>query len=450
MKTKVFISHASPDDNDFTKWLALKLVGLGYEVWCDVLFLEKGVDFWRKIENEIREHTCKFLIVSSLASNQREGVLKELAVATKVKKQLDDETFIIPLSIDENLSYDDINIDIVRLNAIDFKQSWAKGLQDLLEAFEKKCVPKNSPDPALSNLLYQQIFLHNKNIVEKEEIYDSNWFSISSFPCELRFHNFEKLIPKGFNIQELTFPAINYKNYLCTFAWEFDFMHQLPKTERYFSSKTIIIPTEEVLSGTYDTNFIRNYECQRLIVQLINKAFNLKMKTKEVREYLMSNKISYWFEKGKLDKDKFNKVRLVGKLKDKNWHFGISGASKLYPFPVLMVSSHIFFTFDGRTLIESKSIQHSARRRQGKNWWNDDWRSKLMAFMKYISDEEKSFYLEMGSEEKIYISNEPIQFSGKVSYNMPEKNTLDEEVELAELNGHDSLDEDNSDSIEAE
>ncbi len=158
MRNRIFISHATLDDYDFTKWLSLKLVGMGYEVWCDILKLDKGVDFWSSIEKEIRDNTCKFLIVSSTHSNQREGVLKELAVAAKVKKQLNDDTFIIPLAIDENLSYDDINIEIVRLNAIDFKNSWATGLQGLLDALEKQNVPKLSPDPAKSNLLYQQVF----------------------------------------------------------------------------------------------------------------------------------------------------------------------------------------------------------------------------------------------------------------------------------------------------
>jgi hypothetical protein len=46
MRKTIFISHATPDDNDFTKWLALKLIGLGYDIWCDILFLDKGVDFW--------------------------------------------------------------------------------------------------------------------------------------------------------------------------------------------------------------------------------------------------------------------------------------------------------------------------------------------------------------------------------------------------------------------
>ena len=180
MRTKIFISHATPDDNNFTKWLSLKLIALGYEVWCDLFYLEKGTDFLNSIETEIRDNACKFLIVQTVISNKRDGVLKELAVATKVKKQLQDETFIIPLSIDKKLSYDDINIELVRLNSIDFKTSWAKGLQDLIEALEKQNVPKNVPDPNKSNLLYQQIILQGKSVIEKDEIYDSNWFPIIS------------------------------------------------------------------------------------------------------------------------------------------------------------------------------------------------------------------------------------------------------------------------------
>lgn len=449
MRNKIFISHASPEDNDFTKWLAIKLIGLGYEVWCDVLFLDKGADFWIRIEKEIRDNSFKFLVVSSSYSNQREGVLKELAVAAKVKKLIKDDNFIIPLAIDENLSYDDINIDIVRLNAIDFKTSWAVGLQDLIEALEKQNTPKNSPDPGKSNLLYQQIFLHNKGAIIRDEIYDSNWFPIQSFPEYLKFHDFERYIPIGFDIRALTYPAIPYKNYLCTFAWEYDFMHQLPKTETY-NKKTLNIPTSEILSGEYDTEFISNAECQRLIVQIINKSFEAQMKNNGLREYQMSNSIGYWIEKGKLEKDKYNKIQLVGKLRDKNWHYGISGAGKLYPFNVLMISSRIFFTHDGINLIESKSIQHSARRKQGKNWWNDAWRSKLLAFIKYLSDDVSSFSLKVGGEEYIRISNEPYKFIGKVSYNIPNENNLEEETELYDLNDLDNPDEESVDLIDTE
>jgi hypothetical protein len=106
LRNKIFISHATPSDNDFTKWLSFKLISLGYIVWCDILFLEKGVDFWKTIENEIRTNTCRFLIALSETSNVSEGVLNEIAVANKVKKEMADEGFIIPLLIDDKLSFE--------------------------------------------------------------------------------------------------------------------------------------------------------------------------------------------------------------------------------------------------------------------------------------------------------------------------------------------------------
>ncbi len=38
----IFISHANPDDNVFTRWLALQLVRCGYPVWCDLTRLMGG------------------------------------------------------------------------------------------------------------------------------------------------------------------------------------------------------------------------------------------------------------------------------------------------------------------------------------------------------------------------------------------------------------------------
>jgi hypothetical protein len=175
-RNKIFISHATPADDDFTKWLALKLIGLGYDVWCDILFLDKGVDFWKDIEHEIRENTCRFLVVLSNISNQSMGVLNEIAVAGKVKKELDDNGFIIPLMIDGNFSYDKINIELNRLNAIGFTQSWIKGLRELLTSFDDNKIPKTSEDLALSNELYNKIFLHDRIVITKNEPYDSNWF----------------------------------------------------------------------------------------------------------------------------------------------------------------------------------------------------------------------------------------------------------------------------------
>lgn len=46
----VFISHATPEDNEFTVWLASRLQMLGYKVWIDKNALLGGEKFWEEID----------------------------------------------------------------------------------------------------------------------------------------------------------------------------------------------------------------------------------------------------------------------------------------------------------------------------------------------------------------------------------------------------------------
>ncbi|MHB1565857.1 MAG: toll/interleukin-1 receptor domain-containing protein [Acidiferrobacter sp.] len=41
-RTLIFISHATPEDNDFTLWLGARLASAGYSVWSDVTKLIGG------------------------------------------------------------------------------------------------------------------------------------------------------------------------------------------------------------------------------------------------------------------------------------------------------------------------------------------------------------------------------------------------------------------------
>lgn len=445
MRDRIFISHATPDDNDFTRWLSIKLITLGYNIWCDIFFLDKGLDFWKAIEKTIREETVQFFVVMSKVSNAREGVLKEITVAQKTQKTLDDEKFIVPLMIDESLSYDDCNIDVVRLNAIDFKKSWATGIQDLLKFLEDKGLKPTQTDAEKANSLYEQIFLQNLTPIVKDEIYTSNWFPIMDFPDELRFHYFDRLMPKDFNLNKLCYPATTYKNYLCTFAYEYDFMDDLPNTEIYNPQTTIRISTKEILEENFSSDFISVQDAKRLIVALCNEGILRFFLSKNVSSYKMSNKIGFWLKKGVLPKDKFNKVLLVGKQKLKHWHYGISSYMKLYPMPVFVFNSHIYFTSDGETLIDKLSIQHKARRRQGKGWFNDDWKNKMQAFAYFLSQNESTFMISMGSEEKLIVSSSPKEFISNKSYIIPSKDLLDEEVELSDIMHLDTQEDDDVD-----
>ena len=59
-RNMLFISHANPEDNDFTRWLALQLAKDGHPIWCDLTELLGGERFWDNAEQAIRMRTVKF------------------------------------------------------------------------------------------------------------------------------------------------------------------------------------------------------------------------------------------------------------------------------------------------------------------------------------------------------------------------------------------------------
>jgi len=245
-------------------------------------------------------------------------------------------------------------------------------------------------------------------------------------PKLLRFHYFKHFIPDDFVINSLPYPAFIYKKYyLATFAYCYDFMEELPRTDQYRKSQSIEMSVDEIINSTYTFTFIQNKIARNIIVHLLNMAFDKAMQNnKNISVYLMSNKMSYWIKKGVLEKDKYEKILLVGKQKEKHWHFGISGNAKLFPELSFTINSHIWFTSNGENLIPSPSIQHAARRRQGKSWWNNDWRNKNIAFMKYLSESDGAMQLPLGREELCRISNEAILFKSPLRYIDPNKDNL--------------------------
>src|ERR1700732_3213839 len=67
-RTLIFISHANPEDNAFVTWIASRLALAGYDVWADIVQLRGGERFWRDIEDAIRNHAVKVIVVLSNAS----------------------------------------------------------------------------------------------------------------------------------------------------------------------------------------------------------------------------------------------------------------------------------------------------------------------------------------------------------------------------------------------
>ena len=146
MRNKIFISHATPEDNEFTVWLASRLLLLGYEVWIDRKGLLGGEKFWQDIDQVIRSQAIKFLMVysnnicySGEPGKLKDGVYKEYSLAESISKENNFTDFLLLLKIDD--SPYNLFIGADRFNQISFTKNWADGLNQL----EKKLVKDNIP-----------------------------------------------------------------------------------------------------------------------------------------------------------------------------------------------------------------------------------------------------------------------------------------------------------------
>ncbi len=211
-KQTIFISHATPEDNLFVLWLASRLSVLGYSVWVDLKNLGGGEDSWSKIEKIIRQETVKFVFVVSNQSIKKQGTLNELALADRLKI----ENFIIPIKIDK-VPPKEFPAEIVRKNCLDFSDSWADGLAELLNTFEKENVPRSSAvnQNIISSLEASLNFNNNRLIKNKHETYFSNWFEFG-LPKDIYIYKIEN--PDSLNLENIPYQVKFENDYIVSFS----------------------------------------------------------------------------------------------------------------------------------------------------------------------------------------------------------------------------------------
>jgi hypothetical protein len=221
----LFLSHANPEDNEFTLWLTLQLASHGYPVWCDLTKLLGGEDWWRDIEQALRERTSKFLYVLSRKSNVKAGPRRELQVADSVGKGEQVHDFIIPLHVDD-LPHSEINIALHPINAISFERDWWSGLKALLKKLEQDGVPKSSlftPDAVTS--WWRTHFSAAEGIIHQRDEYLSNWFP-TELPKETYCHALTRTTIGKVQVdaEKLPYPAFQQERFLYSFAKAPDLM----------------------------------------------------------------------------------------------------------------------------------------------------------------------------------------------------------------------------------
>jgi hypothetical protein len=276
----------------FTTWLGDKLTAAGYEVWADILRLVAGQDWERKLEDALRNRALKVLLVGTKNGLQKDGVRKEINIATAKSKELNDKEYIIPLKLE---AYEP-NFNTVLAQHIDFSKGWAAGLKELFETLETYNVPKaatESPD------LWRAVqLMHGKEPVPVEENLISNWLKFTSLPAEMHLYDFNAGISIGHKeraLKNFPIPLVSKNRGFISFA-------DYPSLQESLGPELPIkliesIQTEGFLETGWPGQQIEFWDARKHVTSMLRQGLDAVLAAKQLSYYEMSNKKLCWFGK---------------------------------------------------------------------------------------------------------------------------------------------------------
>ena len=429
----VLLSHANPEDNEFTLWLALQLANEGYKVWCDLTKLLGGEIFWDDIEEVIRNTAVKVLYVLSRTSNAKDGPLRELQVAQGVARREKLKDFVIPLHIDD-LPHNEITIELTRVIAIPFENSWAAGLVSLLEKIETQRIPKSASfNRSAVNEWWRTKFSAAQGVRDEEEECLSNLFPIIAFPEHVYFHSLGRHgIGKLEATEDLPYPAFQDGISLITFAKAEDFEGKLgPGIYIAEASEPFLV--KELLED-HERDFGKH------LFRLLRLAGEQLLRGRDLPVHQLANeRKAFYFVKDKVPADKvvFTGVDgakahrsmvgystktnpTTGEKKKRYWHFAIEARPQVHPSLGYFMKPHVVFSNDAKTIWTSKKGLAAARRSECKDWWNDTWRDRTIGVVFYLAEGSDCIRVPLGSDVSLTVATWPVVFKSPVAYTDPQ------------------------------
>jgi hypothetical protein len=418
----VFISHATPDDNEFVRWLGTRLTGYGYKVWADIFDLAGGTPFWVSIEDAIRKKAVKVVAIVSRASCDpgRSGVRNEISVADAVKKSLKDGEFIIPVRIDD-VPFADMPIQIHQLNVIDFSKGWGAKLADLVDTLRKAGVPRVVTDLAAEFDRWRAASVRSDVVVERGgEPLLSSILPILRFPEEISFYEYE-----GENrrfeeaVKNVSHPIAWHNRLLLSFADAHEIQEDLP-TE-FTVALRARAPLLAFLNGTLtDPIGPHRRDASNAVVRMLRESFEKHLEDRGLLRYQASGGTVMFFPKGLLPdnrviytnakgRETFKQVVGHSKVLNAHWHLGMRAVVRLDDAPSVRLRPFVVFTRDGSKPLEDADEMIKLRRRFCKSWFNHVWRPLFQAFYEFFGDRTDAVRIDLGGHRSWAVAGEGLK-----------------------------------------
>lgn len=433
----VFISKATPGDDEFVLWLAPRLEAAGYTVFADILSLEPG-DRWRKqVTRSLQNKAIKMLLCCRDSTLEKDGVQEEIGIAEDLVKELKDSRFIIPLRLEKFKKV----FGIGELQYVDFVGSWASGLRDVLDTLGTQGVPRSTGKVAINPNWENYKKRLAIKIEESPEILTANWMRISSMPEIIRYYQPPGAIDHSLmehTCRECPFPAEVYLRGFFSFATPEEVGNAFAAVGKF------VVHSEhklyDLLEKGGESPNIRPREAQNLVSSMFRKSWENLCRRKGLYQYVFSKQLGFHVTKDHLPLGKKvpwgrqgqrRSSMLRNSASGKVWQYGVSASPYFWPFPHFRIKSRVLFAEltgkeAGAVFAESEQ-QHRLRRSVCKGWRNKAWHGRLMAFLELLAGQSSHIELALAGSCVLKLDASPVLVTAPVTTVLPD--TMSDDAE---------------------
>ena len=433
----IFISKATPEDDEFVLWLAPRLEAEGYLVFADILNLDGGTRWRKEVTDILQTRSFRMLLCCQDTTLAKDGVLEEIGMALDLSKQLKDPKFIIPLRLKP---YKKI-FGIGEIQWVDFTRGWAGGLSTLLDTLQRQDVPCDECQVRINPNWESYRRRGAVKIKSEAERLTSNWLRIIEIPDAIHFFEPTGAIDRT-NIEgayrAVAFPVESHLQGFFSFASLSEANESLSDLGKFHVVKSMDI-TSFMKQGDEEIK-ITSQAAANLVQSMFRKAWNNYCRNAGLLEYEYSKGTSFHagkeqarigqkFPWGKQGENRSSMLRNISK--NHVWQFGVTSSSAFWPFPHFKLKSRVLFASQNANeageVIKDTKRQHRLRRTVCKGWRNKQWHGRIMAFLELLSGDSSYVQLALSPTTFIRLEASPILFSSPVSTDLPNKLQDDEE-----------------------
>jgi len=435
----VFISKATPGDDEFALWLAPKLEAAGYAVFSDIANLEAGGRWRNTITDTLQNHAVKMLLCCSDATLAREGVQEEIGIAKDLTKELNDPKFIIPLRLEPYKKL----FGIGELQYIDFVRGWGAGLEKLLDALKRSKVPRDEGGAPISP--NWELFRRRGAIPlrHEPERLTSNWLRMTDAPDVIRYFKPTGAVDRfamANACKGSPFPCESHSEGFLSFATVAEVDEQFKGIGRLEIGAEIPL-LEFVDAGSTALN-LKPQEASNMVQSMFRQAWNRMCRNRGLLEYQYSRatgfhassaqvKVGQKIPWGRQGDRRSSMLRNIAR--GHVWQFGVSTLPAFWPFPHFKLKSRVLFALpkgdDAADPIEDAKKQHRLRRSVCKGWRNKQWHGRMLAFIELLSGELAFIELPLSPTNSVRLEAAPMLFTSPVSTPLPNQMADDAEEE---------------------